>query len=73
MKSITATRILVLAAAALLLTAASTNASALFATFPGTELTFAVPESASLVMLGTGLFALARAIGRPTAAAEAQR
>ena len=66
MKSMTATRILVLAAAALLLTTASTSAAALFSTFPGTHLSAALPESASLVMLGTGLFALAGAVRRLT-------
>jgi hypothetical protein len=64
MKSSTATRILVLAAAALVLSAASTSAAALFSTFPGTGFSVNLPESASLVMLGTGLFALAGAVRR---------
>ncbi len=70
MKRFTAPRTLVLAAAALVLTAASTSAAALFSAFPGTAVSFDVPESASLVLLGGGLFALAGAVRRSLPAAD---
>jgi hypothetical protein len=66
---LTAPRTLALTAAACLLTAASTNAEALFTGLPGSALPLVVPESASLVLLGAGLLALAGAVRRLTATA----
>ena len=71
MKRITATRVSALAAAALLFTAASTNAAALFTILPSPALPVTLSEPASLVMLGAGLFGLAGAVRRLTAAGDA--